>query len=338
MRTTVTALVATGVMATAQAAPLSVSEAEARLVSATTLGQAKAAHRSLQAALAAQTSGADIIAPVLQSFSITGVINVQKVGAWAQVDAKVKDNLSGVRSVNVGLRSPSGKRFASVYMSATLPETKSTFSTTVGGDGGMSSAFGAWSEAGDWLVDYVQVTDAAGNGIWVPGSALTANGWSDRVTVLNAKQDQQPPTLTSGVLGAAQASLADNAPGTVQPGYVSATLTLKDLGDGGVSGISSASLKLCRVNADQWCMSYAQSIYLGGSSYVRGKGSLSLKVAGQLRRASAMDPGNEVGDYRIVEVNLIDYAGNSTNLRSVEVGGTTDFKTLFPNTIFTLNP
>ncbi|TDM08222.1 MAG: hypothetical protein C4K60_01635 [Ideonella sp. MAG2] len=144
--------------------------------------------------------------------------------------------------------------------------------------------------------------------------------------------------LKQGVLGVRGASLAANAPGTTQPGYIFADLTIQDRGDTGISGVHIAEVKLCKVNVPPPCAASGQSILLKGDSYAQGKETWTLKVAGQLVRSSGANIGNELGDYRIVHVGLLDYAGNYVGLDSIEFGGTTDFKTLFDNTIFTLTP
>lgn len=323
----------------ASAEQLSVIDAREKLARAKTSSQAKSAAKSLGASLATQADGSDTKAPVVDNLSISGSVNVQKILSSAVLTVRARDDLSGITGGYLFFRSPNGRASAAVYMSTPMPETRTILQADmrVQTNSYSREVFSPWAEPGDWMVTFGYIGDIAGNGIWLDPAMLANKGWSDRVTVLNSKPDTLPPVMNSGKLGATEGSLASNAPGTSMPSYVSATLNFTDMGEVvDVSGVSSASMKLCRVNATN-CFDTTKYITLSGYNPIHGKKSLAIKVASQLKRGDPLQ-ANELGDYRVVEVSVGDHAGNVTTLTSTVIGGTTDFTTLFDNTIFTLKP
>jgi hypothetical protein len=109
---------------------------------------------------------ADTIAPVLTALRFNpDSIDTRQGPATARVELSASDNLSGVKSVEVVLMSPSGT--VSHSGSAIFPPAKEVTGT-------IDLTFPQSSEPGAWRVTSVVIVDAAGNTLSLDQSALAS--------------------------------------------------------------------------------------------------------------------------------------------------------------------
>lgn len=152
-------------------------------------------------------STTDTTPPNLTGFSFTpSSINTTSASAGMSVAFAATDDLSGVKSFQVTLMSPSG--VSTLQGNATVtPATTVTGSTAV--------IFPGFSEAGQWTVASVFLADAAGNTSVLDTSQLAAKGFPTTFTVTSTT-DSTPPNITAFSF----------APSSINVGPASATVTV----------------------------------------------------------------------------------------------------------------
>src|SRR5664279_6541098 len=139
-------------------------------------------------ALFAQT---DTTPPVLTGVSIDpNPIDVTNGAQTLTVTTTVTDDLSGTQQVFVALQSPStGQYLYSSYSSLVS-------GTNLNGIWQTYLTMPQYSEAGDWTIQYIQLTDNATNNQFLYTSDLQNLGFQTTVNVIS-QQDVTPPQLTS---------------------------------------------------------------------------------------------------------------------------------------------
>ena len=135
----------------------------------------------------------DTIAPALLALDFTRSINTASANALATATARASDNLSGVSSVCVTFRSPSG-----------LQQSRSGCPTLLAGgalDGVFEGTvqFPQYSESGVWTVTSVSVGDVVGNFQPYSEAALLAAGFPTTLTVSSGTPEM--PTIVDVVPG-----------------------------------------------------------------------------------------------------------------------------------------
>jgi len=278
--------------------------------------QAAAARR----ALVARAGGAiDTTPPELRRFALGGSVDVQQQGAAATVDMSIADDLSGVQTVLLTLRSPSGMLTAIRNDTLSSGATKYAGKFAVGAQmmtqgGGYFTRF---SEPGVWTADTLFVFDVNGNAKAYFAEDLAAFGPVE-VTVTNAGgYDVVPPTVDAGRLATRKVSLskppAGTAPGTLP--FLRGELDVSDTGNGALSGAYKASISLCL--PDDW-FGCQDTIELDGVADRPGLAGTTIRMSAQLRA------DQKPGTYHVYQVFAMDIAGNPVVV-------TSGIPQLFPN-------
>lgn len=140
----------------------------------------------------------DNIAPVLQAFRIEGPLvnnlpslDISNGNGNGQLAADftmaVMDNASGVASIQFELHSPLG----AIVKARLNPEGH----PVVVNQGMSSDHFSPYAQAGIWLVDNLQVTDARKNSASYRTADLQQLGYPVQLNVMNSNEDIAPPSL-----------------------------------------------------------------------------------------------------------------------------------------------
>lgn len=282
---------------------------------------------------AAQAAGVvDFTSPQLNRFTVVGDVDAQGVLPMLNVDLGISDDLSGVQSFALTLRGPSGQMVQRIGI---LASGQKSFDARIGvGAVGFTDgpAFSRFSEPGVWTVDSLWIYDAAYNGVGYDNAALTAVGRSSFVVSNSRGYDITPPMLTSGRLADWRISLSKPPAGTwdgTLP-FISATLQVRDEGNGAVSGNQRAIMTLCLPDRYMNCTDWVE---LNGTADLPGQSSGEIRVWGELRRDQV--PGR----YVVRSVWLSDAAGNGRFLLSNQFGeGTTDMRAIFSTPVITIAP
>jgi hypothetical protein len=123
------------------------------------------------------TSNADIATPVLTSLAITPSVDTSAASATVTMTATVTDDLSGVWQLDVMFASPSGTQEQECVIYA--PDGMTPLSLT----GSCSVEIPRYSEAGKWQVEWLFISDFAGNYIVPEAAGLVDMGFEPYFTV-----------------------------------------------------------------------------------------------------------------------------------------------------------
>jgi hypothetical protein len=283
-------------------------------------------------ARAAQAAGAlDVTPPLLNKFWLLGDVDAQAPLPFLNAELGMSDDLSGVQSYTLTLRSPSGQM---IMRSGILSSGQKRYDARVGvGAVGFSDgpAFTRFAEPGVWTADSLWVYDAAYNGAGYDAAALAAMGRSTFTVTNHRGHDITPPTLTGGTLGAARLSMSAPPAGTwdgTLP-FISATVEASDEGNGAVSGNYQAIMMLCLPDKYMRCTDWVEML---GTADLPGQAAGKIRVWGELRRDQL--PGR----YVVQSVWLTDAANNGNYVLSKDFGGAADFRQMFPVASVTIAP
>jgi hypothetical protein len=274
--------------------------------------QAAAEARRAQAGPAA-SGGIDNTPARLTAFSLTGSVDTSQPEAAAYVDLTVKDDLSGVQSVILTLRSPSGVQ--TVVRDDVLNSGVRTYSGhfAVGAQAFSQPGlyFSRFSEAGTWTADSLFVADVAGNVTYYTASDLAAIGPSTVTVVNNGPWDAIPPILISGEFTPKTLSLSAPARGTT-PGQgiapmIAGAVRGFDPGNGVSSGMYYVAVEFCLPDHHGGC---TDGFEIQGVADGPDLADATVRVSGSPRKD--MVPGK----YFVDMVTLTDMAGNSQNITS----------------------
>jgi len=314
-----TARIATGLFAAACALPALAQEEALRHDPA-----ARVRAEFMQEAQARQAAAGprvlDHTPPVLQKVDVTGSVNAQAVNQFVTATIKVTDDLSGVLSFLVEFRSPSGMHHVQRLKTAPMPLTSLTATLTVGASPYSDPPFLRFAEPGTWIVDNLVAMDAAGNVREYDEVQLRAIPGRHTFFVSNNNgYDITPPQLASGVIDTPNVRLSKPPVGLPDgtPPYVAADVSITDSGNGVVSGSHEGHLRFCLPGC-------ADSFVMNGITNQIGLTANTLRVGTQLRI------GQTPGNYVIYSLELVDSAGSTRTLYSTDFGGSTNFRSYFP--------
>ena len=318
--------VASGLSFAAQAAPPSLRPLSAAEKLAAMKADAQTRSRAAQAA-----GAIDVTPPLLNKFRLIGDVDAQAPLPFLNAELGMSDDLSGVQSYALTLRSPSGQM---IMRTGILSSGQKRYDARVGiGAVGFTDgpAFTRFAEPGVWTADSLWVYDAAYNGTGYDAAALAAMGRITFTVTNHRGYDITPPTLTGGALGAARLSLSTPPAGTwdgTLP-FISATVQALDEGNGAVAGNYQAILMLCLPDKYMNCIDWVE---LQGTADLPGQASGRIRVWGELRRDQA--PGR----YLVQSVWLSDAAYNANYVLSKDFGGPVDMRQLFQVSSVTIAP
>jgi len=256
--------------------------------------------------------------PILTKFDAVPEMEASKQLATLRVHYAATDDMSGIFWIVATALGPNGE-LVLVYHDQALPATSLT-----GVLAGVDTVQG-FESPGTYIFTSAYLYDAAGNMSALDQAQLATLG-NTAVAVSNKRGfDSTVPTLVNGVILTPKVSMSARHPGTDQPPYFSLALGAEDSGGSIVAGLRSASAAFCLRDG-------ATCIQAWNNLDVPRQASALLNLAGQL---SADDVP---GEYRLMYVQLLDFAFNSVQYRSIEFGGTTDFRRYFPSTTITVKP
>lgn len=282
---------------------------------------------------AAQAAGVlDVTPPQLNRFAVVGDVDAQGALPMLNVDLGISDDLAGVQSFILTLRGPSGQ---SVQRIGIFASGQKSFDARIGaGAVGFTDgpAFTRFSEPGVWTVDSLWIYDPAYNGASYDAAALSALGRASFMVNNSKGYDVTPPTLVSGRLAAPRISLSKPPEGTwdgTLP-FISATLQMRDEGNGAISGNQRAIMTLCMPDKYMRCVDWVE---LNGTANLPGQASGEVRVWGELRRDQT--PGR----YMVRSIWLADAAGNGRFMLAKEFSeGTANMRDYFPFPVMTIAP
>jgi len=238
----------------------------------------------------------DTDAPQLLGFDIVeSSVNVVTGTEIVTFNLTVIDDISGVASVSVYLKGPSGQTVYANASGASLNGLVHNLSLE-------SSEFGVHAEAALWSIEYISIYDLAGNHSFLNVYDLRNLGRQNTINVSNDNGDSTPPQLTAFTVVEDQ---VDIVMGTET---VTFDFTVSD----DVSGVASLAIYLKSPNG-QTVYANASGASLGGLEH-----TLSLE-------SSAFGLSAEAGIWSIDYISIYDLSGIHTMYRTSdieELGGT----------------
>ena len=243
------------------------------------------------------TETTDTTPPALGTFVVnTPTVDAGSGPALVQVTLVAADNLSGVGSVFVDLRSPSGNTRGSICARTSGTSLNGTYQCT--------SNLPQYSESGVWQFS-VRLSDVVGNSTTITNAQLIARGFSATFTN-TGQQDIAPPVLTNFVVNTPTVDTT-NGPANVQT-----TVTITD----DVSGVATPFVDLRSPSGQT----------RGGVCSMTGGTPLNATY----QCTSSLPQSSESGVWQF-SVRLSDVVGNSitvTNSQLIALG----FPATFTNT------
>jgi hypothetical protein len=224
------------------------------------------------------TSTEDIAPPRLRSLDfIPARIDTSSGPAEVRVNYTVEDDLSGVNYIELTYRSPSGairRRSSAKFPAARLVSSS------------MSVNFPGFSEAGQWMLSSVFLSDVAGNTLVLDEKALA--GLVPRMALeVISTQDTESPTLTA-LRVSPHAIDTETGPATARVEYTAAD---------DISGVRSIEV-----------------VFLSPSGSIRRSGLALLTTPAKVVTNSVdvtFPRGSESGRWNLSSVFLSDAAGNT---------------------------
>ncbi len=223
------------------------------------------------------TSNQDSTPPVLTGFTYSPMaVNTTTSAATVNVTAQVTDDLSGVGYVTMLFISPSRQYAQNAYMYLSSgSDLDGTWTGTV--------TIPAYSEAGTWTVEGVEVGDFANNYLWYYTSDLQALGFPTTLQV-TSNQDSTPPVLT----GFTYSPMAVNT--TTSAATVNVTAQVTD----DLSGVGYVTMLFISPSRQ-----YAQNayMYLSSGSDLDGTWTGTVTIPAYSEAGTWTVEGVEVGDF-----------------------------------------
>ncbi len=136
------------------------------------------------------TPSGDLQPPAIQGFAITTpTLDVSGGDAQAGFVVTAIDNAVGINRINVTLVSPSGevRKIAGSELETPMNVLFTMLETDL---------FSQYSEAGEWLVESLEISDAKNNVTLLNTAALVEYGYPTIIQVINADPDVTPPEYT----------------------------------------------------------------------------------------------------------------------------------------------
>jgi hypothetical protein len=231
-------------------------------------------------------STADTVSPRLTSLRLTpDAIDTSHGPAIVVAGFTAADDLSGVRSLEVVLTSPSG---ASVQRGTGL------FSPATGVTGSVNLTFPRFSEPGLWTASAIHLADAAGNTLNLDADGLAASGFRGTVEVRSARDTVAPMLNTFRF----EPNVIDTTRG---PANVKVHFTAVDNG----SGVRSVEV-----------------VFVSPSGAVKRTGQARFSPATELSDSVTVTfpPSSEAGAWMLSNFIVTDEAGNTLLLDADDLG------------------
>ncbi len=131
----------------------------------------------------------DVIKPRLLAFDMPNSIVIETGSETVNFNLTVADNLSGVGRIDIVMISSTRQTISVSKYGDALGNKVHALSLN-------SSAFGEFSEAGVWAVDYIRIEDVAGNYKEYKSSDLQVLSLKSSIDVENINSDVVPPVLS----------------------------------------------------------------------------------------------------------------------------------------------
>ena len=232
-----------------------------------------------------QTPGGDVTPPTLNGFHFTpDSVDVSDGMASVSVSLSVADAQSGVSWVSAYFRSPSWGQSQSCH-------GRLSSGTAMSGAWTCEMSVPQHSEAGDWVVSYVSVSDVIGNSQTIYTEDLQAAGYGTRLTMASANADSIAPSLND------LSFAPDSIDVTEGDASVSVRFELADAGSG--------------VN---WVSAYFRSPSWGQSRSCHGRLSSGTAASGAWTCEMGVPQHSEAGDWVVSYVSVSDVIGNSRTI------------------------
>ncbi|HSI55920.1 MAG TPA: hypothetical protein VLA16_00090 [Ideonella sp.] len=260
----------------------------------------------------ARAAGAlDVTPPELKAFSLGGTVDTQQYNAAAIASITATDDMSGIFSVFLSLRSPSGLQSVvrDDLQNSGVKKYSGNFSVGAQSFSYPGVYFTPYSEAGVWTVEMMFIYDMNGNGKIYTASDLAAFGPTTVTVVNDGPWDNIPPILIGGVVGTKKISLSTPPTGTSGNALpvIAAAVRGFDPGNGVSSGFYSAAIEFCLPDPHSTCK---DSFQITGKADAPGLADAVVRVSGSPRKDQTP------GKYGIYMVNLMDLAGNIVGITS----------------------
>jgi hypothetical protein len=258
---------------------------------------------TLLAGIALTGRAQDVSPPTLQSFAFTpAAINVSGGPQAIALAAHVTDDLSGVVTVEVFFRSPTGTQTLNGFLARS---TGSAFDGMWTGN----IVFPQFSASGTWTVSFVFVSDAAGNSSDIGTAVLVDAGFPTSLLVVSTP-DTQAPNVTGISI----------TPGTVDASTADQTLTVNLQVTDDISGVSFTP---CVANQPFGSFAFAMQSASGVQSRWVFDAQFTLtagtKLNGVWTSTVTIPRFSEAGAWRIRSVFVHDCAGNSRSLNDAQL-------------------
>ena len=248
----------------------------------------------------AQTS--DVTPPTVQEFAFTPTsIDVSGGSQTVVITARLTDDLSGVSGVQVSFRSPTG-----VNLFVNLFRVSGTaFDGTWRGNLGIPQ----FSAAGTWTASVISLFDVAGNNGPVTTAVLASRGLPTDLIVVSNSDNVAPTLVATGV-----------SPSSIDVSTTDQVVTFTLQASDNLSGLDLPSCSvfqpLSSFTVTLRSPSGVQNRFIWGSAFALTSGN---RTAGTWQATFPMPRFSETGIWRISFIQLIDCAGNRTNLNEFQL-------------------
>jgi Big-like domain-containing protein len=231
-------------------------------------------------------SRADTSSPTVTSFRLAPAsVDVTSGPAEVLIELEAKDDLSGVKGVEVSFDSPSGTETRHVSAMVSRPSTSAKIPLVL--------KFTPSAEAGTWKAAGLVLTDVAGNTLVMNGDDFGGRGFPTAIEVKKTV-DITPPVLTELKLSPSRINLA----------------------------AGSSAVKVEFAATDDLSGAVGMEIsFLGPSGATSRKAEAILKPAARITGSATVEFSrwSETGEWRVAAVLLVDAAGNTRVLNTAEL-------------------
>jgi len=232
------------------------------------------------AALSTLKAQGDIVPPQLTALSFAATtLDTSSAPATLTVNFSATDDLSGVTYAAITFASPAGKLEQGGSVNFKPANGIASFLTVT---------FPRYSPAGTWTVNFLQLSDAAGNFVSMSASDLASAGFPTQV-VVDSDSDTVPPKLTALTLSPTTLDTTN--------GPANLTITFKARDD--LSGVALASAAFVSPN---------------GKVFQVGNLDIAPAVSASGSFTIAFPRYSQPGTWTVSYLALTDAAGNSRSL------------------------
>ncbi len=235
---------------------------------------------------AAALSAQDTTPPVLVTYSFSpSTFDVSSADTVLTGAIQATDNSSGLQAAFLAFYSPSGNRRVDCHSSA-----GSYSGTLTAGTFTCMGLFPRYTETGQWRLQFLSITDKAGNAATYTRDQLTAMGFPTSLT-LTGTSDTAAPSLVSYSFAPASITLAGS------PVTLTGAITATD----NLSGLYLAYIAFYSPSGQQRADCYPQP----------GAPEAGTPLNGTYGCSGVFTPGMETGTWRVQFVELRDVVGNA---------------------------